>query len=336
MRKVPAIPLTALLAIAATGASAEDIILRLRPDVKAPIITRITATEKVLLNAAPAAENSDWKRLDLKVPFEGYVPEATLTKGLAIIQETPVHFLPDAGSETITRAKDGDLYEVKRVEDKWATIRFQKELTTYFRAEAAPSAAPVQKLASVPEPPELDLSLSPPTHSPEPKAADFDPNLGVGKTSPDDLPPENVTWKSARSASAPDREPQPQTLGSTSTPERPDTATPRDFEEGTIMVSPDQTQAREADAKEAPPSDKPLRLLVGTLIREIETTEPAYPIRLQSDEGRLIAYVDFSGYFIEDLSPYLDQRVYLRGHLMQAPSNDGELVLFVRNIQIAE
>lgn len=102
------------------------------------------------------------------------------------------------------------------------------------------------------------------------------------------------------------------------------------------MVSPDQTQAREANAEAVPPSDQPLRLLVGTLIRKIETTEPAYPIRLQSDEGRLIAYVDFSGYFIEDLSPYLDQRVYLRGHLMQAPSNDRELVLFVRNIQIAE
>ncbi|WP_146209207.1 hypothetical protein [Coraliomargarita sinensis] len=325
---MPAILTTALLLVSVSGlASAEDIILRLRPEAKAPIITRITATEKVLLDAAPVVEKSEWMQLDLKIPFEGYVPTATLTKSFAIVQDTAVHFLPDANSEVITRAKDGDFYEVKSVKDEWATIRLNKQLKTYYRAGALPSTAPTQEVEPAPKPPVLDLSIDAPTHTPEPKAADFDPALGVGQTSPDDLPPENVVWKSAPRTSEPIREPQLQAATKeTSPPNLP---------KG-IMVSPGQTQAREANAKKAPAEDKPLRLLVGNLVRKIETSAPAYPIRLRSDEGRLIAYVDFSGYFIEDLSPYLNQRVYLRGHLEPVPSSEGDLVLFVRDIRLAD
>lgn len=327
MKQASAILIYSLLVFSATHLTAEDIILRLSPEASAPILNRITATEKVLMDAVPAAENEEWMQLDLKLPFEGYVPAATLTKNLAIIQQTPVHFLPDTSSETITRAMDGDIYEIKRVKDEWATVRFNKELTVYFRAGAVPSAATVQKPEPVPEPPLLDLTLSAPTHTPEPNAANFDPTLGVGQTSPDDLPPENVVWKSAPRAPAPIRGPQPKAVEKT--------PAPPSLPNG-IMVSSDQTQAREARTQGAPPKDQPVRLLVGTLVRKIETTNPAYPVRLLSEEGRLIAYVDFSGYFIEDLSPYLNQRVYLRGQLVPTQTNDKELVIFVRNIQIAE
>jgi hypothetical protein len=325
MRKVTAISLSALLLMTATGVRGGDIILRLRPDAAAPIITRITATEKVLLEAAPAGGVGSWRQLELKVPFDGYVPTSALGKNFAITPGTPVRFLPDANSETITRARDGDLYEVKRVKDEWATVRYTKKLTTYFR-EGAVRPEPSPTPEPVVEPAEPELALTAPTHTPTPAARGFDPELGVGHTALEDLPPENVVWKTAPGARASERPAPPKSdAAGTTAPELPNG----------IMVSPLQTQAREAADGETPPTDQPLRLLVGQLVREIESTEPDYPIRLRSEEGRLIAYVDFSGYFVEDLSPYLNERVYLRGHLFQARSDSDKLILFVRNIQLA-
>ena len=326
MRKVTAIPITALLLMAATGVRGEDVILRLRPDAAAPIITRITATENVLLDAAPAGEDGSWRQLELKVPFDGYVPAAALSKNFAITGGTPVRFLPDASSETITKARDGDLYEVKRVKDEWATVRYTKKLTTYFRGGAAAPTPPSPPPEPVLEPAAPELTVTAPTHTPAPAARGFDPKLGVGHTAPEDLPPENVVWKSAPAAEASGRPAQAKsTADPGAAPELPNG----------IMVSPMQTQAREAAAEANPPTDQPLRFLVGELVREIESTEPDYPIRLRSEEGRLIAYVDFSGYFVEDLSPYLNERVYLRGHLFRARANSDKLILFVRDIQLA-
>lgn len=326
MRKVSAILITVLPLGAAVSACAEDIILRLRPDANAPIITKITATEKVLLDAAPVDEDSDWRQLDLKVPFDGYVPAASLTKNFAIVEGTPVHFLPDAKSEIIASARDGDLYEVKRVKEEWATIQYTEKLRTYFRTDASVStpASPLREPAGKAS--ALDLAVSAPTHSPEPDASEFDPDLAVGQTSPEDLPPENVVWKSGAGKPAASRAPQAKTnADQVSSPERPDS----------IMVSPLQTQAREAGSQEKLPTDQPLRLLVGTLVRKIETAGPDYSIRLRSSAGRLIAYVDFSAYYIEDIGPYLNERVYLRGHLAPLRSDSNELVILVQDIQIA-
>lgn len=100
------------------------------------------------------------------------------------------------------------------------------------------------------------------------------------------------------------------------------------------MVGRNETQAREAEPVAQPEPEVPLRLLVGTLVRQIESVGPPYPIRLVSDEGRMIAYVDFSGIFIEDLSPYLNQRVYLRGQLAPVRQRSRDLVIFVRDIQL--
>lgn len=321
MKQAPFILLTVLMMTPVAPAAAEDIILRLRPETAAPIITRITATENVLRDAAPVDENREWMQLNLKVPFEGYVPAATLTKNFAIVDNTPVLSRPDPKTDVITRARDGDLYEVLRVSNEWATVRINKKLSAFFPARAAPSSTPV------PEAPALDLTVSAPMHTPGPDAVGFDPDRPIAQTAPEDLPPENVVWKSAPRSPAPNRWPQPQAADTQPVPpELP----------GGIMVGPAETQASEAASHRAPEPDQPIRLLTGILVREIEPEGPAYPIRLRSAEGRLIAYVDFSGLFIKDLNSYLDQRVHLRGQIIPVQSNDRDLVIFVRKIQFAD
>jgi len=101
-----------------------------------------------------------------------------------------------------------------------------------------------------------------------------------------------------------------------------------------IMVSPDQTQAREASPDLGPA--KTPRLLTGTLTREINVTGPTYPIRLKSPEGRLIAYVDFSGIYISDLAPYLRQKVYVSGQIYPLPNNSAQLVILAESLRLAE
>lgn len=307
----------AQLSVAACQAAAEDILLRLKPDTGAPVITRIIATEKVLLDAAPAGEN--WKTLQLEIPFEGYVPTATLTKAMDIVLDTPVHFLPSANSDVLTKVEEGDIYELLRAKDGWTTVGYKKRLKTYFRANAGGSPAP----EPIPEAPVLNLGFTEPVPSVEPN---FDPNAEVGQTTFDELPPENVVWKSTpRTPNAVLPQPQPQAVDlPAEAPLLPDG----------IMVGPAETQAREIPTG-APESDKPLRLLTGTLVREITTVGPAYPIRLRSPEGRLIAYVDFSGIFIEDFKPYLNQRVFLRGQIFPLKPNDSQLVIFAEEIRLA-
>lgn len=307
----------AQLSVVACQAAAGDILLRLRPDNAAPVFTRIIATEKVLLDAAPAGDN--WKTLQLKIPFEGYVPTATLTKGMDIVLDTPVHFLPSANSDVLTKAEEGDIYELLRAKDGWTTVGYKKQLKTYFQGSALPSPAP----EPVPEAPVLDLGFTEPAPNTSPA---FNPDAEVGRTSVDELPPGNVVWKSApRTPNAVIPQPQPRAVDlPEEAPLLPDG----------IMVSPAETQAREA-TPETPESDKPLRLLTGTLVREITTDGPAYPVRLRSPEGRLIAYVDFSGIFIEDLKPYLDQRVFLRGQIFPVQTNNSQLVIFAQEIRLA-
>lgn len=323
MKPAPLILLPFLILAPAALSAADDIILRLRPEPNAPAITRITATDKVLVEAAPTGEKRDWRQLELKIPFEGYVPAAALTKNFAIAPSTPVHSQPDSDTDIITRTRDGDLYEVRRVGDDWATVQFNKELTTYFQAgDAGPAVSEPEPVA-----PGLDLSPSAPSHTPEPDAVDYDPNSVVGRTSPEELPPENVVWKSAPRSPAPVRGPLPQAAENQTTPRQ---------RTEDIMVGRAETQAREADKSELPEPDKALRELRGILVREIEPEGPSYPVRLRSPEGRLIAYVDFSGIFIEDLEPYLDQRVVLRGQVAPVQQGDKDLVIFTHEIELTD
>jgi hypothetical protein len=102
------------------------------------------------------------------------------------------------------------------------------------------------------------------------------------------------------------------------------------------MVGPAETQAREAVDPEPSANSEPARRLTGVLVREINKDGPAYPIRLRSPEGRLIAYVDLSALFISDLSPFIGQPVNLVGELRPLRPNTRELVILAREIRAAE
>jgi hypothetical protein len=357
---------------------AREIHLRLAPENDAPVIAKITATDKVILDAAPADQNADqgWRQLALPTPFEGYVPVATLDKSMTIMPGTPVHYLPTAQSAQITQVEDGDRYEVVREQNNWATVRFYNlyfsdKDTETVAIDFAKSAAPESQVSPRPEPVEGALAPSesapgsqvsalapsgsedqgslrtdsaspnqPPTVEPLTIPAPrrpINPDAPISQLDPEDLPPENVVWQPApatRSEPAaqgendpPSRIPDPASRISNPPSRIPNPAP-------SIMVTPEQTQAREA-TQEPGPSKTP-RLLTGNLVRQIEVDGPGYPIRLRSPEGRLIAFVDLSRIYLPDLDPYLNQKVYLRGEVHPLPETSEQLVILAETLRLAD
>jgi hypothetical protein len=335
------------LTLSAPLSGAREILLRTAPEAGAPAIAKITATDRVILDAAPAGRNAEegWHQLALPTPFEGYVPTATLDKSLAIVAGTAVHYLPTTESATITEVAPDDRYEVVREQNDWATVRFYKPITGYFllgpgddavRVEIdlqAPRLTPLtparkaQAVAAPAGPSEATLEPAlEPLAIPAPRRP-INPDEPISQLDPDSLPPENVVWQPAADrgrASAARNEDQPE---SNPPPRIPNP-------ESAIMVTPEQTQARETAP--APGPAKPPRLLSGQLIRQIEVDGPGYPIRLYSPDGRLIAFVDLSGIYLPDLNPYLNERVYIRGQIHPLPDSSSQLVIFAESLRLAE
>ena len=331
MIRLNQLTLTISVALLALPVLGEDLLLRLQPNEAAPVVKRIVATEKVLLDAAPVADAPAWQQLELMLPLEGYIPTAALTKNFEIVERTAVHFLPSANAFELTTIGPGDRYEIGEAEAEWTRVTFQKTLTGYFSADASPADidATEAREISVPEPPTLELPETPgPADEGRWAEIRFDPDAPVSTLNPDELPPENVVWKAGPRSPAPTRQPKPRAI-------EPIPGAPA-LTDG-IMVGPSETQAREKNTNtEAPDADQPSRRLTGILVREIREDGPAYPIRLRSPEGRLIAYVDLSEIFINDLSPFIDSQVDLRGPIQPLHPGDRRLVMFVSEIEYAE
>lgn len=307
------------------AASGKDISLRLQPDASTPVFTQITATEKVLLDARPVPGEPDWQQLERLIPLEGYLPTATLSKNFEIVESTAIRLLPLGSSPQLSTIHPGEHYQIDQVDEKWSRITFETVMTGYFPSHALPAGVEAAGAAgfSAAEPSPLAL----PSGSEPPDAAQFDLSVGLGTGIADEPALGNIFWKSVPRSPAPIRQPQPQAIDPVlRAPELPNG----------IMVGPGQTQSPEADALPAARSDDPLRLLTGMLVREIQSDSGSYPVQLRSPEGRFIAFVDFSDLFINDLTPFLDQRVFIRGQLSPLRLNNGQLVIFAREIRLAE
>ncbi len=316
------------LACLTVHAGGDEIALRLQPAADAPVVAEILATEKVRIDAAPVPGLPDWLQLALPLPLEGYIPTAALNKRLSLGEGTSVHTLPSTTALVLATLGADDPFTIAEAEDDWTRITFEKVVTAYF--PSASQNAPVQPDPAsawiAPEPPTLELptDTTPLLQQPDRR---LDGSGPVSTLRPDQLPPENVVWKAAPRNPAPIRQPQPRAY--TPRPAAPD------LPEG-IMVDPAETQAREPAAIEPPAPDQPLRRLTGILVREIDEEGPAYPIRLHSPEGRLIAFVDLSELFIRDLGPFLGQPVELRGPLLPLSPTNRQLVIFARELRRAE
>lgn len=342
------------LCLCSSAHAAKEILLRTAPEAGAPVIAKVAASEKVILDAAPAPRNAEagWRQLALPTPFEGYVPTAAMSKNFEIVEGTPVRYLPSANAARITLVEEGDAYEFVRAKEDWATVRFRKHITGYFTDDATKEVALNPDIRSggfsrhsrhlqKPDTAAEAAATQVPKPAPEPLAipaprARVNPDEPISQLDPNSLPPENVVWKPARSRGSKSKgESGFSTKTTQPASEEPDMSRRSPARaEADLMVTPAQTQAREA-APELGPAKAP-RLLTGILKQNLANDGAAYPIRLRSPEGRLVAYVDFSGIYISDLTPYLDQKVYVRGQIYPLPGSSSQLVILAESLRLAE
>lgn len=218
------------LMLTASLQGAREILLQLAPEADAPVIAKIVATDKVILDTPPARQNAaeGWRQLALPTPFEGYVPIQKLDKNMAIVPNTPVHYLPTAQSAQITQIEEGDRYEVVREQNDWATVRIDKDITGYFSDTAAAIVA-IDLDAPAPQRSQTDpraerssgafapsdseglgsqtnnavnLNQTPkpaPLTIPAPRRP-INPDAPISRRDPGSLPPENVVWKPTAAA----------------------------------------------------------------------------------------------------------------------------------------
>ena len=305
--------LTIVLGLQAT--ETETILLRLQPADDAPVLSEVIATEKVLFDAKPVEGYPEWQKLTLPLQSQGYIPTEALSKNFEMVTLTPVHSAPSEESARITQLRPDDAHEFAEIGETWTKIRFGKTLTGYFK-RALETETALGVLGKTSEAGE-DLSI----------AALSDPNSGSNAFALEALPSRKVNWKAGNRSSAEYRGPGVQyKVRDPGAPALPEGMVATSSQSEQTTFGPGQTRE----------DDRADRLLSGVLVREINDQGPVYPIRLKSPEGRIIAFVDLSEIFVPDFSPFLKEKVYVRGPVYLLEDTSSQLVIVAQSIKVTE
>ncbi len=123
----------ALLAAPILAASplTETTAVHTRPDASAPTITFLKAGTAPIFSALPAP--SGWVAVDLPGPFEGYVQNKHIGKGLDVRPGASIHLQPNLDSAVLATMEAGDAAAITGLHGKWTQIRLEKKLTGFIR-----------------------------------------------------------------------------------------------------------------------------------------------------------------------------------------------------------
>lgn len=304
------VPLAITALISAAHLYANDVILRLAPSSEAAIIAKIDASSS-LMQAARAVLEADkaqqgWKWLEYTATLDGYILSQRLSKNFDAAPNSPVRLEPNQHSQVLTTIQQHDIFEIIARNDTWSTIRFRKAVPVYFNSLAIPNYTADQV----------------PAHA-LPQRLKIDPNTKVANVAPNALRPENIKWHAAPPG--------------TPTPILPNRAkSPARVQPSSIMTGVDDQQESELPQRPKLQADAPLRNLAGTLVREMSHTGPHFPVRLKSATGQQTAYVDMTHLFINDLRPWLNQKVQIIGEVRPVVAGSEDLIIQARTIRLAE
>jgi hypothetical protein len=284
---------------------AQEVLLRLSPDLNAPVIERtdgadpVTKAARTITNAGLAQQG--WMRSDKSVQLEGYLRADKISKNFEIEINAKVYPTSNLQGATVTRIEAGDPIELLDVQDAWSRIRIEKVMPVYFKLE--PTRAPLPIYV----PPFQEAARAA-------RATRVESGGRVGTLRPEQLPPENVVWSGT----------------SNTTPAAPRAAAPSSTSTlSQIQMAPTPTAPSiEADGR--------IYRLSGQLVRAITSEAPQYSLRLENSVGANIAYVDASQMYIEDMRDFTDQNVHIHGEVRPIEPGGDLLVIIARTIRIGE
>ena len=136
------------LALTATRLAAEiltaDTAVFIQTDPKAPVIARLKAGSTVTsVGEAPAG----WRRIEVTGPFEAYVLNRDVTKGLEVREGASIYSAPRKDAPVLTVAAVGDKSDVTGLHGiDWVQIKLEKKLQGFIAVgETANTPAPAAR-----------------------------------------------------------------------------------------------------------------------------------------------------------------------------------------------
>ena len=318
--------------IAQSHVHAREVVLLRSPSATAPIVARADSSDPAVQNASPVPgqESGDagWMQTEYQTTLEGHAPTAAFSKNFAIAPGTIIRAKPVDNASVLTVAEQGDHHQVIESNDDWTTIRFTKKIPVYFNEMPVLGFTSLSEILqpgteSAPEPDSAAEEPAPETSATgSTSKASSDPDTSVGDRSPeafDELAPGDVVWRETLDATP---------IVVETSREAPQTPS------GDVFV---EIPAKIEDR--TPPTSTakvgiPMRTLGGKLTRKISTYGPSYPLRLTSQSGSRIAYIDMSRLFISDLRPFLNEQVYITGEVRPLLPGSRELIILARTIRL--
>jgi len=128
-----------LVATPLTGTTA----VHTQPDDASPAVTFLKAgTEPQGVADSLASTPAGWMAIELPGPFEGYVRDSDLTKGLDMKPGVPIRLAPEANGAVLTTAAKEDKTNITGQHGRWLQIHLERKLTGYIHVGGTPGYLP--------------------------------------------------------------------------------------------------------------------------------------------------------------------------------------------------
>lgn len=161
MTKIKFFLLSLVLAAVRLGADtlASDTAVFLQADPSSPVIARLNAGASVTtVGEAPAG----WRRVEVTGPFEAYVHNRDITKGLEVREGANILAAPDKTARLLSVAQKGDRTEITGLHGDWSQIKLEKALQGFVAVGSTANVAAVEHTA---QPVATNLSAPAPASS---------------------------------------------------------------------------------------------------------------------------------------------------------------------------
>jgi len=134
-----------------------------RPDANSSVITVLSPGADPIEDSRTSAPDG-WTPVINAGPFEGYVLNKDINKGLRVKLGAPIHKQPKSGSDVLTTMEDGDKASITGLHGKWTQISLDKSIVGYIQRQRGTSTATI----STPTLQDVPRQQSSPTASPAP------------------------------------------------------------------------------------------------------------------------------------------------------------------------
>ncbi len=158
-----------------------------KPDASSPAFTYLKAgTEPTPAAAELGTTPAGWMAVEMPGPFQGWIQNRDLTKGLDPKPGTPIRLSPEANAGVLAIAERGEKTTITGLQGRWTQVSLDRPIVGYIHVGSTPGYLP--PVATTPASSSTVATTSFPLATPEPSApamtAPASPNTMAGQPAP--------------------------------------------------------------------------------------------------------------------------------------------------------